>query len=73
MEQTELRRVVLVHCDRSHALRRLFVCAGGLQNHARIHKGERPFKCEWDGCDKAFAQKVSGNAETRTGGHLALI
>jgi hypothetical protein len=36
---------------------------GGLQNHLRIHANERPFACQWPGCDKAFAQKVSWAAQ----------
>merc|ERR1711939_1176953 len=26
--------------------------------HARVHSGERPFKCTWEGCDYAAAQKA---------------
>jgi hypothetical protein len=37
----------------------LLASSGGLQNHLRIHANERPFACQWPGCDKAFAQKVS--------------
>ncbi|PRQ76219.1 hypothetical protein AAT19DRAFT_13241, partial [Rhodotorula toruloides] len=27
-----------------------------LRGHQRAHKGEKPYKCSYEGCDKAFAR-----------------
>ena len=35
----------------------LFCIRGHLTVHRRKHTGEKPYKCDWDGCNSAFAQK----------------
>ena len=34
----------------------LFCIRGDLTKHRRKHTGEKPFKCDWDGCNSAFTQ-----------------
>lgn len=39
----------------------LYVQVTNLNNHIRLHTGERPYVCSVPGCDKAFAQVKTGN------------
>ena len=36
-----------------------FTQRGGLLNHERIHRGERPFQCTHPGCGRSFVQKCN--------------
>ena len=36
-----------------------FTQKGGLINHSRIHRDERPYQCRWPGCQRAFVQKCN--------------
>ena len=36
-----------------------FTQKGGLINHSRIHRNERPYSCGWAGCTRAFVQKCN--------------
>ena len=36
-----------------------FTQKGGLINHTRIHRNERPYNCSWAGCTRAFVQKCN--------------
>jgi len=53
-----------IHVDTVHHKLRSFDCecgatfgrADGLRNHARLRTGEKPFRCDIDNCEAAFAQ-----------------
>ena len=47
-EPTRLKRV----CDECGAM---FLTLNGFENHKQLHKGENPYKCTFDDCEKLFA------------------
>jgi uncharacterized Zn-finger protein len=42
-----------------------FTQRGGMENHMRIHRGEKPYRCKYSGCGRAFVQKCNRTRHER--------
>ena len=63
------------HCMAEHSRYACDYCGltfsqnGNKERHRRKHTGEMPYKCRWEGCDRAFSRKENYDAHISTDHH----